>query len=43
MSLFDYCALIWCPNMNQLRMMERLHSRVTLSVSDIKKQLSTCF
>ena len=29
--------------MNQLRIMERLHSGVTLSVSHIKKKLSTCF
>ena len=42
MSLFDYYAVIWCPNMNQLRIMERLHSKVTLSVSHIKKKLSTC-
>ena len=41
MSLFDYCAVIWCPNMNQLRIMERLHSGVTLSVSHIKKKLSS--
>ena len=45
MSLFDYCAVtcIWCPNMSQLRIMERLHSKVTLSVSHILKKLSTCF
>ena len=37
MSLFDYCAVtcIWCLNMSQLRIMERLHSKVTLSVSHI--------
>ena len=40
MPLFDYCAVIWCPNMNQLRIMERLHSKVTLSVSHIKKKLA---
>ena len=43
MPLFDYCAVIWYPNMNQLRIIERLHSKVTLSVSHIKKKLSTCF
>ena len=34
MSLFDYCAVIWCPNMNQFKIIERLHSKFTLSVSN---------
>ena len=42
-NLFDYCAVIWCPNKNQLRIMECLHSKVALSVSHIRKKSSTCF
>ena len=32
MPLFDYCNVIWSPMMNQLKIMERLHSKVMSSV-----------
>ena len=40
MSLLHYCDAVLCPMMNQLRIMERLHFKVTLSVSHIKKKFS---
>ena len=45
MSLLDYCDAVLCPMMNQLRTMERLHFKVTLSVFHIKKnfRIYSCF
>ena len=41
--LFDYCDVVWSPMMNQLRIMERLHSKVTSRVYHIRERLSSCF
>ena len=43
MPLFDYCNVVWSPMMNQLKIMERLHSKVMSSVCHVRKRLSSCF
>ena len=40
MSLFDYCDVVWSPMMNQLKIMECLHSKV-MSERDYPLVLST--
>ena len=42
--LFDYCDVIWGPMMNQLKIMECLHSKVVTFVFHIRERLSpACF
>ena len=43
MPLFDYYDVVWSPMMNQLKIMERLDSKVTSSLYHVRERSSSCF